>query len=531
MKAPTLILASEQTESPSKDEISSLSGPRRGLSALPVMPEAQPIKAPQPVTVNIGDCLACSGCVTSAETVLLTHQTTQHFVEALEQRQGRPVVVSLSLQSIVSIAQRWKLEPMKTVARISRRLKRLGVSRVYTHSMATMIALHETYCEWLNKFQAMQEEGEEEKALPSTTGLVLSTCPGWVCYAEKTPLVHSLVPHLSKIKSPQQITGLLIKMDKEMEACFHVAVMPCYDKKLEAARKENQGEVDTVLTTSELFSLVEDGDDANDNDGEIKVDILCEDDPVLWMHPGGSAGGYLEHILTTVLAMHPGYTQKAIQLSKDFTEYVIQRADGTEYTRFASINGFKNIQQFARKRQSAPTDRYSLMQIMACPGACLNGAGQLSPLLSDLVTGPDADSGGESTSLFPPGKHDNAPPAIMDLAHATHLDALQKRAYMAKHLDRLAGLYAMLGEHRCTLVTEPLAQAPPSVKPPATKTLGIMQKGRWTNAVYWTRPCIGNCWGGRRAPCYGQASRQSSRWFPLRRSGNNDDHHQPHWTM
>jgi len=94
---------------------------------------------------------------------------------------------------------------------------------------------------------------------------------GWVCYAEKTHGEYVL-PYISSAKSPMQVMGALVKGPLAArwrvppERVFHVAVMPCYDKKLEAARDDfvttsasgaKTPEVDCVLTTTELLELMQ----------------------------------------------------------------------------------------------------------------------------------------------------------------------------------------------------------------------------------------------------------------------------------
>jgi len=91
-------------------------------------------------------------------------------------------------------------------------------------------------------------------------------CPGWVCYAEKVQ-AHSL-PKISKVKSPQQIMGSLIKSVYGKRANFtpdqiyHVSLMACFDRKLEASRKEfsisefKAKEVDVVITAIEIEQIL-----------------------------------------------------------------------------------------------------------------------------------------------------------------------------------------------------------------------------------------------------------------------------------
>ena len=97
--------------------------------------------------------------------------------------------------------------------------------------------------------------------------MISSACPGWVCYAEKT---HGswILPHISKVKSAQQIMGSLVKdhLSKKLQASpdsiFHLTVMPCFDKKLEATRpdfyneKTDSHDVDLVITTVEVEQML-----------------------------------------------------------------------------------------------------------------------------------------------------------------------------------------------------------------------------------------------------------------------------------
>lgn len=87
---------------------------------------------------------------------------------------------------------------------------------------------------------------------------------GWVCYAEKTHGTYSL-PYIATTKSPQQIMGSLVKQWMQSHAkdqqIYHVTVMPCYDKKLEASRPDfldentQSREVDCVITASKFKAI------------------------------------------------------------------------------------------------------------------------------------------------------------------------------------------------------------------------------------------------------------------------------------
>ena len=105
--------------------------------------------------------------------------------------------------------------------------------------------------------------------------LLSSECPGWVCYAEKT-LGEEALPFMSKVKSPQQLCGRLLKVAMQDTDVRFVTIMPCYDKKLEAVRPKLQitgqdqmdekadvpsmyevMEVDTVLASHEVLELLD----------------------------------------------------------------------------------------------------------------------------------------------------------------------------------------------------------------------------------------------------------------------------------
>jgi len=185
-------------------------------------------------TVSLSDCLACTGCVTSAETVLLQEQSLPKVLEALGR--GR-VVVSVSEQSVVSLASGRKLSTGETFGRLRAILQAKGVSEVRDMQQARDLVLQASLQEFLDR-------------LPSGQPLVCAECPGWVCYAEKKadPVV---LPMLSTVKSPLLVQDHLVKAADP--TCTHICVLPCYDKKLESHRVA-AGPV--VLTTKELEDWV-----------------------------------------------------------------------------------------------------------------------------------------------------------------------------------------------------------------------------------------------------------------------------------
>lgn len=158
---------------------------------------------------------------------------------------------------------------------------KLGVAAVYNLGFFNELALRQSYQEFKQRFEssakadaaklAQVKKGLKWNQQVGFLPILTSECPGWVCYAEKT-IGEEAFPFMSKVKSPQQLLGRILKtrkllVDQSPRPIKFVSVMPCYDKKLEAVRPQisvpnNETlelqphmEVDTVLATHELLEL------------------------------------------------------------------------------------------------------------------------------------------------------------------------------------------------------------------------------------------------------------------------------------
>ncbi|XP_028339828.1 cytosolic iron-sulfur assembly component 3 isoform X2 [Physeter macrocephalus] len=295
--------------------------------------------------ISLDDCLACSGCVTSAETVLITQQSHEELRKVLGANkmaapdQQRLVVISVSPQSRASLAVRFQLNPTDTARKLTAFFKKIGAHYVFDTTFSRNFSLLESQREFVRRFRA---QADSKQALPVLT----SACPGWICYAEKTH-GNVLLPYISTARSPQQVMGSLVKdffsqqQHLTPDKIYHVTVMPCYDKKLEASRpdffnQEHQTrDVDCVITTGEVFKLLEE-----------------------------------EGVSLSELEPAP-----LDSLNKDLQEVTLER-EGQVLLHFAAAYGFRNIQNLVQKikRGRCP---YHYVEVMACPAGCLNGGGQL----------------------------------------------------------------------------------------------------------------------------------------------------------
>ena len=126
------------------------------------------------VKVSLQDCLACSGCVTSAETVLLEHQSTGELLSALQS--DKTVIVSISPQSRASLGVFYDLSPSETAGKLTHFLKGLGVSFVLDTSASRDISLLETAQEFIARYRTKHpERAAAEQPVASSTGMV-SAC-------------------------------------------------------------------------------------------------------------------------------------------------------------------------------------------------------------------------------------------------------------------------------------------------------------------------------------------------------------------
>ncbi|XP_065706611.1 cytosolic iron-sulfur assembly component 3 isoform X1 [Patagioenas fasciata] len=341
--------------------------------------------------ITLNDCLACSGCITSAESVLITQQSHEELCKILTfnktaaPNEQKLVVISVSPQSRASLAAKCKLGVLETAQKLTAFFKSLGVHYVFDTTFSRNFSLLESQREFVKRFR---KQSEDKKALP----MLASACPGWICYAEKT---HGsfIIPYISTTKSPQQVMGSLIKghfaeqQHLTPDRIYHVTVMPCYDKKLEASRPDffNQEyqtrDVDCVITTGEVLKLLEqEGVSLSDVDpAALDTMFGSTAEEELTGHAGGGSGGYLEHIYKYAAKELFGIQVDTIQYkplkNKDFQEVTLEK-DGAVLLQFALAYGFRNIQNLVQKLKRGRSP-YHYVEVMACPSGCLNGGGQI----------------------------------------------------------------------------------------------------------------------------------------------------------
>lgn len=193
---------------------------------------------------------------------MLRENTTLKSQSASEE--VRTIVVTISPQPVISLAQRYNLKPEEAAKHLSGYFRSLGADYVLNTKIADDLALLECRNEFVERFR---DSKSADEAAATPLPMLSSSCPGWVCYAEKTH-GNLILPYIATTRSPQQIMGVLVKqwlarkLDCPAERIYHVTVMPCYDKKLEASREDfysdanNSRDVDCVITSSKFVGLL-----------------------------------------------------------------------------------------------------------------------------------------------------------------------------------------------------------------------------------------------------------------------------------
>ena len=259
-------------------------------------------------------------------------------------------------------------------------IRRLGADGVFNMDVTADLTIMEEANELVERIKG-------KGVLPMFT----SCCPGWIKFCEHN--YPEMLPHLSTCKSPQQMFGAVLKSyycqknGIEPEDLFVVSVIPCTAKKFEITRTEQNTfdfqDVDVALTTRELSKMIK--------GAGLKFTELADedfDDPFGTASGGGAifgaTGGVMEAALRTAAWMLDGEFQKVDFKEVRGTEAIKEatyKVAGVEI-RVAVTSGLGNARKLVEQVKSGEK-QYHMIEVMACPGGCINGGGQ--PVQSDSV--------------------------------------------------------------------------------------------------------------------------------------------------
>lgn len=339
--------------------------------------------------IFLSDCLACDNCVTSEEGARIFAQNQKELFNVLSLNKKcdsslhRLVVASVSPQSVPYFAVKFRLSVCEAARKLCGFLKSLGIHHVFDTTIAADFSILETQKDFIQRFR---RQTRDERAFP----MFASACPGWVQYAERV-LGDSVIPHICTAKSPQQIMGSLVKgyfashKNVAPDKIFHLTVAPCYDRKMEALREDyytelhNCRDVDCVLTSGEVMQIMEQRNISIKEIPESPLENIFGGTCCASVrHEGTGSDGYLAHLFRHAAKELFGtdvqeITYKTLK-NKDFQEVCLEK-DGETVLRFAAAYGFRNIQNMVLKLRKGKF-HYHFVEVLACPGGCLNGKGQ-----------------------------------------------------------------------------------------------------------------------------------------------------------
>ncbi len=327
---------------------------------------------------NLADttCVNCGQCVKVCPTGALSETfSVKEVIDALADPK-RTVVAQVAPAVRVALGELFKVEEDNVAPKLVDALKRLGFKWVFDTNFAADLTIMEEGTELVSRLKG-------GGVLP----MITSCSPGWIKFIEH--FYPSMIGNLSTCKSPQQMQGSMIKnywakkMGLDPASVYVVSIMPCTAKKFEAQRPEMEvdgiRDVDAVLTTREAGNLIR----------AFDIDLAhCLERPFdnpLGESTGagaifGATGGVMEAALRTAVKLVTGSDADpeitAVRGFEGVKESEVKL--GGETLRVAVCSGLGNARRVLED-QIAGRKNYHFIEIMACPGGCLNGGGQ--PLL------------------------------------------------------------------------------------------------------------------------------------------------------
>ncbi len=333
--------------------------------------------------LNKVECVNCGQCARVCPTGALVIKSEVESVWKDIHNPEKTVIAQIAPAVRVALGEEFGLKSGEAVTgRIVAALKMMGFDKVYDTSFTADL----TVIEEGNEF--IERAGKGEK-LPQFT----SCCPGWVKFAEQ--YYPEYLPNLSTCKSPQQMFGSVARetlpkmLNIRQQDLSVVSIMPCTAKKFEAKRpefiKDKIADVDHVLTTRELARMI----------GECGIDFknLTPEsfDMPLGYKTGagvifGNSGGVTEAVLRYVAekatgAAIEGYEFKTARGEDGIRELSVE-LNGRMYN-LAVVHGLMNARKLLESVKKGGK-KYDLVEVMACPGGCIGGAGQPCYKESDI---------------------------------------------------------------------------------------------------------------------------------------------------
>lgn len=330
-----------------------------------------------PFELNLAQtsCISCGQCIVNCPTgALYEKDDTRKVWDALNDP-TKHVVVQAAPAVRATLGECFDM-PIGTdvTGKLFAALRRLGFDKVFDTNFGADITIMEEANELLDRIK-------NGGVLP----MVTSCSPGWIKYCEH--YYPTELDHLSSCKSPQQMQGAIIKTyyaEKngiDPKDIVSVSVMPCTAKKFECGRDDESAsgyaDVDIVLTTRELGRMIK--------SAGIKFTSLPDEEPDAPLGRGtgaavifGTTGGVMEAALRTAAEAITGKELENVEFTEVRGMEGVKEATyklGDMDVKVAVASGTKNAKVIMDKIKDSTAD-YTFVEIMGCPGGCINGGGQ-----------------------------------------------------------------------------------------------------------------------------------------------------------
>ncbi|AKA67935.1 NADH-dependent [FeFe] hydrogenase, group A6 [Clostridium scatologenes] len=317
------------------------------------------------------NCTFCGQCVAVCPTGALAEVNNTSKVWDALNTEGKLVIVQTAPAVRAALGEEFGLSLGKPVTgKMVAALRSLGFDKVFDTDFAADLTIMEEATELMDR---ITNGGK----LPMLT----SCCPGWINFIEHE--FSDLLDSPSTCKSPQQMFGAVAKtyfaekMNMDPKDIILVSVMPCLAKKYEAARPEMNSDVDIVISTRELAKMIK--------EAGINFEKLQDEDfdSLLGESTGaavifGVTGGVMEAALRTAYEWITGEKLDNV----DFE--IVRGLNGIKEAsikikdlevKAAIVSGLGNARKLLDKIREGTAD-YQIIEIMACPGGCIDGGGQ-----------------------------------------------------------------------------------------------------------------------------------------------------------
>ena len=325
------------------------------------------------------DCVFCGQCQAVCPTGALTIKSNVDEVWDEINNKEKKVVVQIAPSVRVAIGEMFGLKPGEnTIGKIYAALRKIGFDMIFDTNFSADLTITEEATEFVDRVT-------NNGVLPMFT----SCCPAWIRYMETQH--PDMLAHLSSCKSPQ---GMLSPVVKELLPKYQegytkdnivvVSIMPCTAKKYEAKRgqlrRDGKFETDYVLTTQEFGRMIK--------EAGIDFNALKEEkaDSPFGEYTGagtifGASGGVAEAAARTAYYYITGENVT----NNDIKEFRGVDKDSRSKTIELDIKGKKVVIRVVSTLKQAEkalqeikdgTANFQLLEVMACPGGCINGGGQ-----------------------------------------------------------------------------------------------------------------------------------------------------------